>query len=85
MNIELHIERLVLDGIAIPPGHGEKLRDSISAELVSLLRDGGLASSALSAGTTGCLRAAPVGLTVPGSAAELGKSLGGAIYEGLSR
>ncbi len=83
MSIELHIERLVLDGIDIPPGHGERLRAAVSAELTRLLRDGGLASPVLRAGTVDRLRVPSVRLPVPGTAADLGRFVGGAIYEGL--
>ncbi len=84
MNVELHIERLVLDGIDIPPGRGEQLRAAVSAELTRLLRDGGLSSPILRGGTVDRLHVPSVKLPAPGAAADLGRFAGGAIYEGLT-
>jgi hypothetical protein len=43
MNINLHIERLVLDGVDIAPGQRQLLQASVEAELTRLLADRGLA------------------------------------------
>ena len=37
MNIALHLERLVLDGISMPPGQQRLLHDALEAELTRLL------------------------------------------------
>ena len=42
MNITLHIERLVLDGVNIAPGQHHVLQASVETELIRLLTDGGL-------------------------------------------
>ncbi|MBE9549530.1 MAG: hypothetical protein IMF09_09015 [Proteobacteria bacterium] len=43
MNINLHIERLVLDGVNIAPGERHLLRSSVTTELTRMLNNGGLA------------------------------------------
>ena len=83
MNIELHIERLVLEGIDAPPGRGGQLREGVSAELSRLLRDGGLAGPVLQAGAVARLRAPAVTVPADRAPADLGRHLGGAIYKGL--
>ncbi|WP_167759775.1 hypothetical protein [Massilia horti] len=44
MNIELHMERLVLDGVDLPPWERRQLQAAVEAELSSLLGDGKLVS-----------------------------------------
>lgn len=43
MNIDLHIERLILDGIDLTPGQRHLLQTSVTAELTRLLSHGGMA------------------------------------------
>lgn len=43
MNIDLHIERLILDGIDLTPGQHHLLQTSLTAELTRLLNEGGIA------------------------------------------
>lgn len=84
MNIELHIERLVLEGIDTPPGRGEQLREDVSAELTRLLRDGGLADAVVRRGAVARLSAPAAGLSA-GGPDHLGRQLAGAIYAGIGR
>jgi len=46
MNINLHIERLVVDGLPYTSSEGEALGEALQAELARLLGQGGLASPA---------------------------------------
>ena len=46
MNVRLHIERLVLDGLALERGQEHTLRAALEAELTRLIADGGAASLA---------------------------------------
>lgn len=43
MNIDLHIERLILDGIDLTPRQRHLLQTSMTAELIRLLNEGGMA------------------------------------------
>lgn len=45
MNINLHIERLVLDGVNVPPGQRHLLQSIVASELTQLLTSGGLSPS----------------------------------------
>jgi hypothetical protein len=84
MNIKLHIERLVLEGIDTPPGHSEQLREYVSAELTRLLHDGGLADTVVRRGAVARLSAPTVGLSATGPD-HLGRQLASAIYAGICR
>lgn len=87
MNIELHIERLVLegiDGVDTAPGRGEQLREAVSVELTRLLRDGGLADTVTRGGAVPRLRAPSAELSASGPD-HLGRQLAGAIYRGIGR
>lgn len=44
MNIKLHIERLVLEGLELAPNQRSLLEASLTSELTRLLNEGGLAS-----------------------------------------
>jgi len=79
VNIELHIERLVLAGIDTAPGRGEQLREAVSAELTRLLRDGGLADAVARGGAVPRLRAPSAQLSASGPD-HLGPQLASAIY-----
>ncbi len=43
MNINLHIERLVLDGVNITPGERHLLQTSVTTELTQMINNVGLA------------------------------------------
>jgi hypothetical protein len=48
MNIALHVERVILDGLPMTRAEGELLRSALEAELLRLVADGRLADGALS-------------------------------------
>jgi hypothetical protein len=48
MNIALHVERLILDGLPITRAEGELLRSALQAELLRLVAAGRLVGGALS-------------------------------------
>ncbi|MES2741985.1 MAG: hypothetical protein V4754_13675 [Pseudomonadota bacterium] len=78
MSIDLHIERLVLDGLPFEPAQAGLLRAALENELGRLLREGGLVPRAdLGAAM---LRAAPVTLAAGASAAALGRQIAASVY-----
>ncbi|MGD8791841.1 MAG: hypothetical protein PVF47_04755 [Anaerolineae bacterium] len=80
--IRVHVERLVLDGLAVAPGEGPALQAAVEAELAQLLAEGGLAPH-LSAG--GARPYARGGMVRAGgdSAAGLGRQIARAVYVGI--
>jgi hypothetical protein len=83
MNIELHIERLVLKGIPVAPGERALLHATIHAELERLLRAEGLPGDRPRPGAVARVQAPPV--TVPGrlDPVDMGRRLAVAIHEGI--
>jgi hypothetical protein len=83
MNIELHIERLVVEGIPIAPAERALLHTAIHAELERLLRAEGLPGDLPRRGAVARAQAPPV--VVPGrpDTLEMGRRLAVAIHEGL--
>lgn len=85
MNINLHIERLVLDGIPLSPGERPLLQAAVEAELTRLLLNGGLSDALQSGGALYNVRTADIQLVSNESAARLGDQIAGAAYGGIGK
>jgi hypothetical protein len=79
MNVDVHIERLVLDGIDLPWRDRAALKASVSAELGRLLADGGLRAS----GAVPSLPAGGIQLAAQSEPTHLGQQIARAVYGGL--
>lgn len=97
MNVELHIERLVLNGLELPPGGRAALAGAFSREFTLLIQAGGV-SPALLAGTgwpklTATLAPAagapaaprPAGNAAPAASSRLGQEIARSVYSCLGR
>ncbi len=84
-NIELHIERLILEGIPLAGGSPRRLQAAIESELTRLLGEGGLASYL--AGGTALPRLAGPAIQLSGrnGPAELGRQIAGSVYGGIGK
>jgi hypothetical protein len=82
MNINLHIERLILDGLPVTTSQGLLVRAAIEAQLSHLLRAEGL-NPELRAG--GALRSVKAGgiHVANSSPTHLGQQIGRAVYDGI--
>jgi len=85
MNINLHIERLVLEGIPLDPGQRPLLQTAVEAELTRLLTSGGLSDALQSGGALYNVRATGIQLANNGSPARLGEQIAGAVYRGIGK
>ncbi len=83
MNINLHIERLVLDGLPITSSQGALVQSAVETELAQLLNDGGLASSLQSGGAMPSARADAIQLTSESNPTQIGRQIARAVYGGL--
>ncbi len=82
MNINLHIERLVLEGVNIAPGQRHLLQASVETELARLLTDGGLAPG-LAQGST-LPRLSTSGIHITGNnPAQIGRQIAQSVYGGI--
>lgn len=85
MNINLHIERLVLDGLPLERGQEPLLRAAVQAELARLITADGLSSGLISGGATPRLQAGEIRLSAGSNSHRLGQQIARAVYGGLGR
>jgi hypothetical protein len=76
MNVRLHIERLILEGIDVPHG-GHAVRAAVEQELTRLIAEGGLPQQSI---TTPVVRAPQINVMTP---SNLGPAIGRAVWGGL--
>jgi hypothetical protein len=82
MRINLHIERLVLDGLP-EMGRPAHVQAAVEAELARLLKAGRLNTDLLAGGAMSSIGAPAIRLTGETNAAQLGAALAGAVYSGI--
>ena len=70
MNIELHIERLVLDGLPLGALDAVRVRAAVEAELSRLLTEGGIGSAWLAGGAVPSLHVGDVSLQAGAAPAQ---------------
>jgi hypothetical protein len=85
VNVRLHIDRLVLDGIAVPEGDRPQLREAVAHELTRLIGEGGVNSSFDTGTTWPAVDGGELRLHQGASAHDLGVRIAGALYGGLRR
>lgn len=83
MHIELHIERLVLDGLSASPRERTLMRASLETELARLLTEQGLAHELSGGGAFPSLGADNIELSPRGDAWQTGEQIARAVYGGL--
>jgi hypothetical protein len=83
MNIDVRIERLILEGLPVERGQGPVVQAAVEAELARLLGERGLAESLQGMGAIPGLRADAIQLTPAGSPAEIGTQIAQAVYGGI--
>lgn len=85
MNINLHIERLILDGISIEQHQRPVLKTALEAELGRLLANNGIASDLQRSGALHSLRAGSMEVENNGEPSHLGQQIAQAVHGGLNR
>jgi hypothetical protein len=80
MNLHLHIERLILEGLPAEVSQGELVRTAVESELARLLASGQLS---VASGALAHVRAPAVRLTSKGNSTELGQQIGRALHRAL--
>jgi len=84
MSINLHIERLVLDGLSASHTEGPIIGTTVETELARLLATGGLRVSLQSSGAWPSVPVSAVQLTA-GTPAEVGQQIAQAVYHGIGQ
>lgn len=82
MSIVIQIDRLVLEGIDLPPGQRRTFQRSVEAELVRLLASAGVSSDLASGRHVPAMRAGAITLSAP-DPARLGVEVARAVFSGI--
>jgi len=85
MNISVHIERLVLDGLSITHSQRERLKAALEAELARLLSTGGLSVDLQTHGVWPRLSCGDLHLSDTDEPGQLGKRIARAVYRGIGQ
>lgn len=85
MNINLHIERLVLDGVDTASGQRHLLQSAVETELSRLLIEGGLAHQLTGGGALPRINSPAIQLNGGNDPARLGRKIAGAVYGGIGK
>jgi hypothetical protein len=83
MNINLHIERLTLDGVDIAPGQRHLLQGAVEAELTRLLTTGGLSPDLTRGVAVPRISAGGMQLTAGNNVTQLGQQIAQSVYGGI--
>jgi len=84
MNINVSIERLVLDGLPVSSAQGPLISAAVETELARLLATGGLEMSLQSGGAWPSVPVSVVPLTAS-KPAQLGRQIAQAVYGGIGQ
>ncbi len=85
MNINLHIERLILDGFDLPHGQRPLLEAAVQAELARLLAEGGVAGELAQGEALPSMRAGHIQMRTGSDPQQLGQQIAQAVYGGIGR
>jgi hypothetical protein len=83
MNINIHIERLVLDGLPIARHQGPLVQAAVEAELARLLAADGLEVNLLTGGALSHVQAGSIQLARDGNPGQLGQQIAQTVYGGI--
>ena len=85
MSTQVHIERLVLDGIDVPYSQRPQLQAAVEAELARLLAAGGVASGLQAGGAVPSLPGGSIHLVEGGDPGHLGMQIARAVHGGIGK
>ncbi len=85
MNVSLHIERLVLEGIDLPHAERPLLQEALQAELGRLLAEGGIGGDLAAGVMVPAVRANGFEMSGEGGPVRLGQQIAGSVYGGIGR
>ena len=83
MPISLHIDRLILHDISLPPAQRPVLQAAMQAELGRLLAEGGVGAAWQSGGAVPSVTAPQIQLSPEGTPTQWGHQIAHAVYRGI--
>ena len=85
MKINLHIERLVLDGLPVSRSEGALVQTEVEAELSRLLGAGGLSPELQSGAAVPSVPAGNIEVNANSKPARLGQQIATAVFGGIGK
>jgi hypothetical protein len=85
MNVRLHIERLILDGLPLSEAGAPHVQAAIETELARLIAAGGVSADVTAERVVPSVRGGDVRMTAGGGASDLGRQIAGALYGGIGQ
>lgn len=83
MNININIDRLILEGVSVPQAQRPLLQAALEAELGQLMTEGGLGESWRSGGAVPSVSASPIQLAADGNYTQWGQQIARSVYGGI--
>ena len=83
MRIEVHIERLVLEGLPVTPGERPRVRAAVEAELARLLSTGGLNREIATGGAVPRIDAPQINLAARAQPDAIGRAVARSVHSGI--
>ena len=84
MNVRLHIERLVLDGLALAPSQGGRVQAAVAQELGRLFLEARLSPHLASGGALPVIRGGTIEAGHSVRPSGLGTKIAGAVFSGIN-
>ena len=85
MKINLHIERLILDGISVKPHQQPMVKATLEAELGRLLAQNGIASGLQRGGAFNATQTTSIDIGEKNEPSHLGRQIARSVYGGINR
>jgi len=82
-NVQVYIERLILDGLPIERGQASHIQAAVEAELTRLLTENGLASNLQTGIAVPSVRANAIQLTSGHTPIQMGTQIAQSVYSGI--
>jgi hypothetical protein len=85
MKIQVHIERLVLEGLPVSGSQGPQIRSALQKELMRLLSAGGLSDELRGGMAVPSIRVGVIPFGPENQGAKLGRRIARAVHEGIGQ
>ena len=85
MSINLHIERLILDGLPVTSSQGPLVQAAVEAQLAHLLRAEGLNPELRAGGALPSVKARNIQMVSDPNPSQLGQQIAQAVYRGIGK
>jgi hypothetical protein len=85
MNIRIHIDELVLQGLPVTSAQGPRIKAAVEAELHRLVLANGLGHEFHGGGARPAVRPGPFPATPSASPAQLGRQIAKSVYGGICK